>query len=72
MSDADGSREEEGEVYENGEDYYNDEEVDRMGRARKVRGLDTSIWGSLRRDCIEFIVIVIIVIVIIAVFLMVS
>ena len=71
MSDTDGSRAEEGEVYEKGEEYYNDEEVDRMGRTRKVRGLDTSIWGSFRRDCIVFIVIVIIVIVIfIAVFLM--
>ena len=52
-------------------DYYSDKEVDRMGRGRKVRGLDMSIRGSFRRDFIVFFVIVIIVLVIITIFLMV-
>ena len=69
MSDTDGFSGEEGDVNEDGEDYYSDDDVDRIGRVRKVRGLDMSIRGSFRRDCIIFIVLVIIILVIVALFL---
>lgn len=69
MSDRDGFSGEEGTVNEDVDDYYSDDEVDRLGRVRKVRGLDTSIRGSFRRDCIIFIGFVIIILVIVALFL---
>jgi len=49
-------------------DYYSDEEVERMGRKRRVQGLDTSISGSFRRGYIGCFVLVIVVLVLIVLF----